>query len=231
MIYSKFTPLLFVSLLCTFSLGQGLGFEYDGVKIKTVDRKGKVSYIKVKREIPEECKSLPISNHTVWTGDYAHESVPKACKSSYVHTTGNLLPMLLDEEIVTFGELEVLAYMKQMQKDHSMLLIDARKEDWYNYRTIPGAINMPFEHFKERQAFEFEFEEHLLSLNVDLKADGSFEFGKAKTVLIFCNGPWCSQSVAMVEALLKIGYPAQNINWYRGGMQTWLNAGLTSTRN
>jgi len=231
MIYKKLAPLLLVSLLSTFSLAQGLGFEYDGIKIKTVDRKGKVSYLEVKREISPECQKIPMTNHTVWTGDYAHISVPKACKSTYVQTTGKLLPMLLDEEIATYGELEVLAFMKQMQKDSSMLLIDGRKEDWFNYRTIPGAINMPFHHFKDKEAFVFEFEEHLLILNVDLKSDGSFEFSKAKTVLIFCNGPWCSQSVVMVEALLDIGYPAERINWYRGGMQTWLNAGMTSTRN
>jgi len=229
--YSKLTTLLLILVLSTFSLAQNSGIEYDGVKVKMLDRKGKVFYITVKREIPEECKKIPITNHTVWTGDYADSAVPKACKSTYVHTTGKLLPMLLDENIVTYGELEVLDFLQKMQKDSNMLLVDARKEDWFNYRTIPGAVNMPFNHFKNRKSFEFEFEEHLLELNVDLKSDGSFDFSKAKTVLIFCNGPWCGQSVSMVEALIDIGYPTERINWYRGGMQTWLNAGMTSTRD
>ena len=61
--------------------------------------------------------------------------------------------------------------------------------------------------------------------------DDTLDFSKAKTLAIFCNGPWCSQSVAMIEALLEIGYPAEKISWYRGGMQTWLAAGMTSTRD
>jgi rhodanese-related sulfurtransferase len=34
----------------------------------------------------------------------------------------------------------------------------------------------------------------------------------------------------MVKALLVIGYPPKKMKWYRGGMQSWLGAGLTSTR-
>ena len=32
------------------------------------------------------------------------------------------------------------------------------------------------------------------------------------------------------EALLALGYPAKKMKWYRGGMQSWLNVGMTSTR-
>jgi len=219
-------PLLLTSL--TYS--QTIGFEYQGIAIEMLDNMGKVNHIIVKRDIPPECKKVPINNTMLWTGNHAHSKVPYICKSTYVHTTGKLLPMTLHEDIDTYGELEVLAFMKEMQKDHSMLLIDGRKQEWYDYRTIPGAINMPFHHFKERESFEFEFEHALRTLGVDIKENESMDFTKAKTITIFCNGPWCSQSVAMIDALLDIGYPAEKINWYRGGMQTWLAAGMTSTR-
>ena len=184
----------------------------------------------VKRDLPDECKKLPINNRRVSTGNYANEKVPEACKSTYVHTTGSLLPMHLHDEIHTYGELEILAFIKHMQKDDSMLLIDGRKQEWYDYRTIPGAINLPFHHFKERKSFEFEFEHALRILGVKIHEDDSYDFTDAKTIAIFCNGPWCSQSVAMIKALLEIGYPADKMNWYRGGMQTWLAAGMTTTR-
>ena len=228
MFYKTITTSL---LLASLTLSAKTGFEYDGITIKTIDASGKVEPIVVKRDIPEECNKVPINNTMVWTGNYAHTKVPEACKSTYVHTTGKLLPMYLHEDTTTYGELEVLAFMKHMQTDDSLILIDGRKQEWYDYRTIPGAVNMPFHHFKERESFEFEFEHALRALGVVIHEDETLDFTKAKTITIFCNGPWCSQSVAMIEVLLEIGYPPEKINWYRGGMQTWLAAGMTSTQD
>ena len=219
-------PLFLYSLLSA----DKLGFEYVGITVKTVDPTGKIHNITVKRDIPAECKKLPINNTMVWTGNYANAKVPEECKSTYVHTTGKLLPMQLHDEVTTYGELEVLATLKQMQKDDTLMLIDARKQSWYDYRTIPGAVNMPFHHFKEREAFEFEFEHDLRMLGVEIEEDKPLDFSKTKTITIFWNGPWCSQSVAMIKTLIEIGYPPEKINWYRGGMQDWLSAGMTSTR-
>ena len=220
-----------VLLLWTSSIVAGNnGFEYEGVAVKNVDANGKIKQFVVKRDIPKECTKVPITNTMLWTGNYANAKVPEACKSTYVSTKGKLLPMQLHEDIDTYGELEVLAFIKEMQDDDSMMLVDGRKEDWYAYRTIPGAVNMPFHHFKERQSYEFEFEHEVKRLGVKINDNNTFDFTKAKTLAVFCNGPWCSQSVAMIIALLEIGYPPEKIKWYRGGMQTWLAAGMTSTR-
>ena len=228
--FNKLLSISLLSICVSLSVSANSGFEYEGINVKYLTHKGTVSEILVKRDIPEECKKVPINNTMVWTANYANIKVPEACKSTYVHTTGKLLPMHLHEDINTYGELEVLAFIKHMQEDDSMMLIDGRKQDWYDYRTIPGAINMPFHHFKERESFEFEFEHALRILGVKINEDDTLDFTKAKTIVIFCNGPWCSQSVAMIIALLEIGYPAEKMNWYRGGMQTWLAAGMTSTR-
>ncbi len=218
-------------LLWTSSiLATDQGFEYEGVAVKTVDTNGKIKQLVVKRDIPKECTKVPISNTMLWTGNYANAKVPEACKSTYVSTKGKLLPMQLHEDIDTYGELEVLAFIKEMQENDSMILVDGRKEDWYTYRTIPGAVNIPFYHLKERESYEFEFEHDIQRLGVKINEDHSFDFTNAKTVAVFCNGPWCSQSVAMIIGLLEIGYPPEKIKWYRGGMQTWLAAGMTSTR-
>ena len=117
-----------------------------------------------------------------------------------------------------------------MQHDKNLLLVDARMPPWFKYRTIPGAINMPFIYFKKRDEYEFEFEYAMKYLNAILGKDGYYDFSHAKTLAIFCNGPWCSQSVAMINALLELGYPEEKLKWYRGGMQDWLGAGMTSTR-
>ncbi|HEC45765.1 MAG TPA: rhodanese-like domain-containing protein, partial [Epsilonproteobacteria bacterium] len=184
----------------------------------------------VKRNIPDECKNIPITNKMLWTENFAHESVPEACKSTYVHTKGKLLSMHLDEDLETYGELEVLYFLKEMQHNDQMLLIDSRTEKWFNYRTIPGAINMPFKYFEKRDEYNFHFEYALKHLGAFIQKDGEYDFSSVKTLVLFCNGPWCNQSPRMIFALLKIGYPAEKLKWYRGGMQDWLGAGMTSTR-
>ena len=53
---------------------------------------------------------------------------------------------------------------------------------------------------------------------------------KAKTLVMFCNGMWCGQSPASIDALRKFGYPADKIKYFRGGMQTWKILGLTTVK-
>lgn len=226
-----FKKLLIISIFfSTASFATKLNLENRGVKVTvhTAEKKEK-TYI-VKRNIPEECKKLPINNEMFWTGNFASKAVPEVCKSTYVHTKGKLLPLQLEPDLETYGELEVLQFIKEMQRDEDLLLIDTRLEKWYNYRTIPGAVNMPFVYFKYRSDYEFHFEYALKHMGVFMDKDGDLDFSDAKTLLLFCNGPWCSQSPSMIFALIEIGYPPEKLKWYRGGMQDWLGAGMTSTR-
>jgi len=216
---------LFFFLLFFLTIGEAKSLEQAGVTVKSQDK----TYY-VKRIIPDICKQIPINNNMLWTGNYANPKVPEACKSTYVHTKGRLLPMKLDDELETYGELEVLATLKEMQSNPDLLLVDSRNEEWYEYRTIPGAVNMPFRYFKYRDDYEFHFEYALKFLGVSKDKEGEYDFSKAKTLVLFCNGPWCSQSPSMIYSLLEIGYPAEKLKWYRGGMQDWLGAGMTSTR-
>ena len=218
-------PCLIPILLSTMLISAEKSFEYSGIQVTS---KGKT--YTVKRIIPKICKDVPINNQMLWTGNYAHKNVPEACKSTYVHTKGKLLPMHLDEELETYGELEVLATLKEMQNNKNILLIDSRNEQWYTYRTIPGAINMPFVYFKYRDEYEFHFDYAMRHMGVTKDKEGEYDFSKAKTLVLFCNGPWCSQSPSMIFALLEIGYPSEKLKWYRGGMQDWLGAGMTATR-
>ncbi|MDQ7085816.1 MAG: rhodanese-like domain-containing protein [Sulfurovum sp.] len=220
--------------LCLLSsplvLASALSFEQRGVTVTMKDKQGKPYEMTVKRDKPKECEKVRINNATLWTGDFAHASVPDACKSTYVHTKGKLLPMHLESDLETYGELEVLLTLKEMKTNPNLVLIDSRKKDWFIYRTIPGAINMPFDYFKEREEYEFEFEFALKHLGAIKDADGDYEFDHVKTLVIFCNGPWCRQSPDMIFALIDAGYPTEKLKWYRGGMQDWLSAGMTSTR-
>jgi len=207
-----------------------LSFELAGIPIKHIFSNGQSKTFVVKRDIAPECKKVPITNKMLWTGNYANPKVPQNCVSSYLHTSGKLLPITIHEDVQTVGELEVLAFMKQMQKRDDMMLIDARKEEWYNYRTIPGSVNIPFNYIKNHKAHEFRYEEYLQKMGVEIDRHTRFDFRNAKKLLVFCNGPWCSQSIAFIDSLIEAGYDPEKIKWYRGGMQTWLQAGMTSTR-
>ena len=51
-------------------------------------------------------------------------------------------------------------------------------------------------------------------------------FSQAKTLVLWCNGPWCGQSPTAIQGLLSIGYPRDRLRYYRGGMQLWRIFGL-----
>jgi rhodanese-related sulfurtransferase len=165
----------------------------------------------------------------MWEGNYANPSVPDACKKMFVTSVGQIQPMQLQPDIETYGEMEVMKFIKEMQYRDDMLLIDTRMEEWYHYRTIPGAINISHFDIAKGDLFPKEFQKALQTLGVTLK-NRKYDFLKARTILLFCNGAWCGQSPEMIKHLLKLGYPPKKIKWYRGGMHDWLTLSMTSTR-
>jgi rhodanese-related sulfurtransferase len=110
-----------------------------------------------------------------------------------------------------------------------MLLVDTRGEEWYHYRTIPGAVNIHYIYVLEAKLFPEEYQRALALLGIKT-VNHILDFSEAKELLLFCNGAWCSQSPQMIKALLKLGYPPQKMKWYRGGMEDWLGFNMTTTR-
>jgi len=225
-----------IFLLGFFSLS-GISSESDisllstGVEADYKDNKGISKHMIIKREIDPACKNIQISNDMFWEEQYASHIISNACKSTFITSAGKIIfPMKLHKDIETYGELEVMRYIKEMQNDPSMLFVDTRDEEWYEYRTIPGAENMHYVYITMPDVFPEEFEASLEKLGIVIRKDKTYDFSAAKIVLFFCNGAWCSQSPQMIKGLLSLGYPPEKIKWYRGGMQTWLAAGMTSTR-
>jgi len=204
--------------------------QYSGVEIEYEDFSGKIKKLIIEREIDPKCMDIPISNDLMWEQRYASNKVPDACKATFVTSVGQIQAIKIHPEIETYGEMELMQFIKDMQSDDSMMLIDSRTEEWYDYRTIPGAINLPYVHITKPGFFADEYEESLEMLGIRHKK-GSYNFDKAKTIALFCNGSWCSQSTIMINKLLELGYPPLKIKWYRGGMHDWLMLSMTSTRN
>ena len=67
----------------------------------------------------------------------------------------------------------------------------------------------------------------ILELRLGAVRSGSlWNFASAKTMVLYCNGPWCGQSPTNIRQLLALGYPAHKLKWYRDGMQGWKSLGL-----
>ena len=201
-----------------------------GVETDHIHHTGEKQRITIKREIDPECKKIHISNDVFWKDKYASSKVPKACKSTFITSAGKVIfPMKLHKDVETYGEIEVISYIKEMQNDKSKLFIDTRDEEWYGYRTIPGADNIHYIYMTMPKVFEEEYAASLLKFGI-VRKENTLDFSNAKTLLLFCNGAWCSQSPKMVKALLGLGYPPEKIKWYRGGMDDWLGLSMTTTR-
>lgn len=131
----------------------------------------------------------------------------------------------------TIGELEIIQYLKRMSDgDASVIVVDSRTPDWTAKGTIPGSVNIPWDQLNIGHSDPITVQDILEKHFGVRNQDGFYLFDQAKTVVMFCNGPWCGQSPTNIRGLLKIGYPAGKIKWYRGGMQDWNALGLTTVK-
>ncbi len=156
-------------------------------------------------------------------GDFARTSRP--CPPFCIQ------PIQVDPQVKTIGTLELIYFMSNQLKDGSGVLIDARTPKWYEKGTIPGSINIPYTQLNRAAgADEFVIEAAMERFGVEKDEQGNWDFFDAKTLVLWCNGPWCGQSPEAIRGLLELGYPAEKIRYYRGGMQSWLMLGFNIYR-
>lgn len=156
-------------------------------------------------------------------------------------------PMDAAPSVKTIGEIEMFHFMENQLRDGEGLLIDARTPEWHAKGTIPGSINIPFTDLS-KGAEDLEMVEALLlfgakqrepvgALTQKLEEWGvldaeymtdKWDFSNCKELVLWCNGPACGQSPRAIRGLLEVGYPAEKIRYYRGGMQVWQLFGLTT---
>jgi len=140
-------------------------------------------------------------------------------------------PIKLATGVETIGELEMIDYLVEAGKaDTRILVIDSRTPDWVEKGTIPGSVNIPWTLLKEDTSNPITIAEILEKRFGARNEEGLWNFSEAKTLVLFCNGMWCGQSPRNIQTLLKYGYPADRIKWYRGGMQDWEALGLTTVK-
>ncbi len=135
-------------------------------------------------------------------------------------------PMSAGEGVETVGEVELLAFLEDNVQVNDGYLVDSRTANFYRAGTIPGSINLPFNLFTPSADNPFLIP-MLTQLDGVLQTSGEWDFSNSPKLMLFCNGPWCGQSPRAIRNLISLGYPAEKLFYYRGGMQNWLMLGLT----
>ena len=154
-------------------------------------------------------------------------------------------PAVLAPGVETIAEVEVIAYLQKMAGgDKTILAVDSRTPDWVEKGTIPGAKNIPWTSLNPKKGATTEGIVKILTEEFGARLKGDIfdvddaivnntvgeviDYSDARTLVMFCNGMWCGQSPNNIKNLLKFGYPAEKIKWYRGGMQDWEILGLST---
>jgi rhodanese-related sulfurtransferase len=158
------------------------------------------------------------NNEAVIAGEFAKTS--RACPPFCIQ------PMIVAEGVKTVGEVELLNFIQNHVEPGKGFLIDARVESFFLAGTIPGAVNLPFNMFTPSSTNPF-LDQLLILLGGKLLDSGEWNYDDAAELLLFCNGPWCGQSPRAIKNLLELGYPADRLFYYRGGMQSWTSMGLS----
>jgi rhodanese-related sulfurtransferase len=208
----------YLLLIVLTSLAWNSAFPSSGLDVKISNE---IDFIDVKHKGEVVRIQRNQSSDNIINPDYAKTSrkCPPFC----------IQPGKLAEGVETIGELEILGYLERMTKgDNSILVIDSRTEGWVKKGTIPGSTNIPWTSLKqEAGADPFQIAETLENRFGAVSIEGLWDFSNAKTLVLFCNGQWCGQSPSNIKTLLRFGYPAHKLKWYRGGMQNWESLGLT----
>jgi rhodanese-related sulfurtransferase len=129
---------------------------------------------------------------------------------------GVLQPMIPEPGVHPVGEIEVLNALN----DKDAVVVDMRDTNDRVKGTIPGSVGIPYTEVASR----------LNELGCT-KAAGQWSCTQAKKVFAFCNGPVCPQSPIAIKAMVRDGFPADKIYYYRGGMLDWDALGFPSVKD
>lgn len=163
--------------------------------------------------------------------DQANTINPEYAKTSRKCPPFCIQPSELALGVKTVAELEMLHFLKKISDgDASVMVIDSRTPAWVAKGIIPGTVNIPWDALDIGKSDPVAVQGIVENQLGASRQDAVWNFDQAKTLVLFCNGSWCGQSPTTIKGLLKIGYPAHKLLWYRGGMQDWESLGLTTMK-
>lgn len=125
--------------------------------------------------------------------------------------------------VASLTEVEVLAFLAGDLAAGTGVMIDPRLPEAHAAGTLPGAVNLPLPTLARDNPYLGDV---LRALGATGGEAGDFDFSAAKLLLIHGNGPWQDEGAGAVQALLDLGYPADKLRFYRGGIRDWMLTGL-----
>jgi rhodanese-related sulfurtransferase len=129
---------------------------------------------------------------------------------------GFLQPMIPQPGVRPVTEIEVL----QALNDPQTMVIDMRDEEEPLEATIPNSYHIPFNELEDRMA----------ELACVRLGANRWDCSRSPNIVAFCNGPVCPQSPIGIASMVRAGFPASKIAYYRGGMMDWEALGLTTVK-
>ena len=135
-----------------------------------------------------------------------------------------LSPMIVARNVPTMGELEVIDFLSNQVESGEGLLIDARLPADRALGFIPASVNVPAATVAPTNPYRDEI---LMALGAE-QFQGVFNFTDAMSLVVFDAGPATQDASALITDLIAVGYPAEKIGYYRGGMLVWSTSGLST---
>ena len=228
----KTTLLLLISIISLYAINP-IMLPITGVKVEHTYSNNQKKMITIQREEDSTCLDIGITPENFQSENLASSRINNQCKKTFIVTKGVIQPLKIKAGISTVAELEVLDFIanNSSKKPNKYILVDSRASSWFDYGTIPSAINIPYDELEFDEDFEKEYKRAYNLLGVKILGKDKYDFSNAKTAIFFCNGSWCAQSPRAIKHLVKRGYPKEKIMWYRGGIASWVGVSLTLTKN
>lgn len=130
-------------------------------------------------------------------------------------------------DVETIGERDVIRFVTSQVANGTGILIDSRSATDRATGFIAASVNIPSALLKDDNPFLGDILRALGAQTVD----DTMSFADALPLVVFDDGPSTGDAPEFINLLINAGYPADKIQYYRGGMLVWTALGLNTDAN
>jgi rhodanese-related sulfurtransferase len=132
-------------------------------------------------------------------------------------------PIEVAAGVKTLGEQEVLSFLMGHVVANTGLMVDARTPQDRTLGHIPGSVSLPASAMRAQK----DYRDQILTVLGARTGTAGLTFENARHLLVYDIGPASNDAETLITQLLAAGYPAERINYYRGGLLMWAALGLS----